>query len=128
MILFTSILKVRRVIENDGLTRADAAVARNAQIIHLGTVGPSGEIGIAFVTEDIPTDKDGKPLPLAKEDIVALEFVILQSGAKYPPGYQFRAAVLTAQGMLYLFERVDPEQQKKLSGKILLPTGRGGLG
>jgi len=125
MILFISVLKLRQVVAPDGLTRADATMARNAQIIHLGTVGERGEIGLAFVVDDLPTDEEGKPLPFPPEDIVSLEFLILQRGAKFPPGYQFRAAVLSAQGMLYLFEKVDPEQQKRIRGTILLPTGRG---
>lgn len=126
-ILFTSVLKLRRVIEPDGLQRADATMARDAQMLHLGTVGPNGEIGIAFLTEAVerdPVTKEPKPLP--PEMIVTLEFLISPQGMTIPDGYQFRAAVLSAQGMLYVFERVDPEQQKLAPrGRILIPTGRG---
>jgi len=104
--LLTSLLQTRKVQAPDGLMRGDVVMPRNAQIIHLGIVSPNGQIGLSYVTDPPPIDKETGKQKFT--DLVSLEFVVVAPGQSIPAGYDYRAAVREYQGaVVYLFQKVD---------------------
>lgn len=122
MMLYRSPIKPRQIAEADGLTRADARVPIDGEIVHMGVVDPQGNIMVTSLAPERPIDpKTQQAIPFADRDLVSLEFLAIPAGIAFPEGYQFRATVMTPTGLLYFFQQMPGEKPRR----SLLITGRG---
>jgi hypothetical protein len=100
--------------------RLEVLIPVKSEILYLGIVTPSGQLGIAYLTEPPPLD------PITKKQIqpplATLEFIAAIPGQEIPSGYQYRG-VVRADGAIptYLFQRVEQDRAPNI---LVMPTSR----